>query len=144
YPLGHEWALDPGREATVTIAPADGPRAAAVLAKAQPAPAAAPTPTLPAALLPAGGRALDSGAQTAAPAAAGTRSAARASGAAKPPIPITPEVLAIGKRLCDDGDRLLAEKRYAEAEACYRVVLCFLPDSPRAKAGLQKVTALAR
>jgi glutamate-5-semialdehyde dehydrogenase len=32
YPLGHEWALDPGREATVTIAPADGPRAAAVLA----------------------------------------------------------------------------------------------------------------
>jgi glutamate-5-semialdehyde dehydrogenase len=31
-PLGHEWALDPGREATVTIAPADGPRAAAVLA----------------------------------------------------------------------------------------------------------------
>jgi glutamate-5-semialdehyde dehydrogenase len=32
HPLGHEWALDPGREATVTIAPADGPRAAAVLA----------------------------------------------------------------------------------------------------------------
>jgi glutamate-5-semialdehyde dehydrogenase len=32
YPLGHEWALDPGHEATVTIAPADGPRAAAVLA----------------------------------------------------------------------------------------------------------------
>ncbi len=30
--LGHEWALDPGREATVTLAPADGPRAAAVLA----------------------------------------------------------------------------------------------------------------
>jgi len=32
HPLGHEWALDSGREATVTIAPADGPRAAAVLA----------------------------------------------------------------------------------------------------------------
>jgi glutamate-5-semialdehyde dehydrogenase len=32
YPLGHEWALDAGHEATVTIAPADGPRAAAVLA----------------------------------------------------------------------------------------------------------------
>jgi glutamate-5-semialdehyde dehydrogenase len=32
HPLGHEWALDPGREATVTIAPAEGPRAAAVLA----------------------------------------------------------------------------------------------------------------
>ena len=32
HPLGHEWALDPGREATVTVAPADGPRAAAVLA----------------------------------------------------------------------------------------------------------------
>jgi glutamate-5-semialdehyde dehydrogenase len=32
HPLGHEWALDPGHEATVTIAPADGPRAAAVLA----------------------------------------------------------------------------------------------------------------
>jgi len=32
HPLGHEWALDPGREATVTVAPADGPRPAAVLA----------------------------------------------------------------------------------------------------------------
>ena len=32
HPLGHEWALDPGREATVTVAPAGGPRAAAVLA----------------------------------------------------------------------------------------------------------------
>jgi glutamate-5-semialdehyde dehydrogenase len=32
HPLGHEWALDAGREATVTIAPADGPRAAAAIA----------------------------------------------------------------------------------------------------------------
>jgi glutamate-5-semialdehyde dehydrogenase len=32
HPLGHEWALDPGREATVTVASADGPRAAAALA----------------------------------------------------------------------------------------------------------------
>ncbi|HXP55362.1 MAG TPA: aldehyde dehydrogenase family protein, partial [Streptosporangiaceae bacterium] len=32
HPLGHEWALDSGSEATVTIAPADGPRAAAALA----------------------------------------------------------------------------------------------------------------
>jgi len=32
HPLGHEWALDTGHEATVTLAPADGPRAAAVLA----------------------------------------------------------------------------------------------------------------
>jgi glutamate-5-semialdehyde dehydrogenase len=32
YPLGHEWALDAGHEGTVTIASADGPRAAAVLA----------------------------------------------------------------------------------------------------------------
>ncbi len=32
HPLGHEWALDSGREATVTIAPAGGPRTAAVLA----------------------------------------------------------------------------------------------------------------
>jgi glutamate-5-semialdehyde dehydrogenase len=32
HPLGHEWALDPGHEATVTIAPAQSPRAAAVLA----------------------------------------------------------------------------------------------------------------
>ena len=32
HPLGHEWALDTGREATVTVAPAGGPRAAAVLA----------------------------------------------------------------------------------------------------------------
>src|SRR5271165_1681239 len=32
HPLGHEWALDSGHEATVTIAPADGARTAAVLA----------------------------------------------------------------------------------------------------------------
>jgi glutamate-5-semialdehyde dehydrogenase len=32
HPLGHEWALDAGHEATVTIAPADGPRSAALLA----------------------------------------------------------------------------------------------------------------
>ncbi len=30
--LGHEWALDPGHEPTVTLAPAAGPRAAALLA----------------------------------------------------------------------------------------------------------------
>jgi glutamate-5-semialdehyde dehydrogenase len=35
HPLGHEWALDAGHEATVTIAPAGGPRAAAVLANEQ-------------------------------------------------------------------------------------------------------------
>jgi glutamate-5-semialdehyde dehydrogenase len=29
HPLGHEWALDTGHEATVTVAPVDGPRAAA-------------------------------------------------------------------------------------------------------------------
>ena len=33
-PLGHEWALDTGHEATVTVAPADGPAAAAQLANA--------------------------------------------------------------------------------------------------------------
>ncbi len=32
HPLGHEWALDAGHEATVTIAPAEGPRAAAAIA----------------------------------------------------------------------------------------------------------------
>ncbi len=32
HPLGHEWALDAGHEATVTIAAADGPRAAAAIA----------------------------------------------------------------------------------------------------------------
>jgi glutamate-5-semialdehyde dehydrogenase len=32
HPLGHEWALDAGHEATVTIAPADGPQAAAAIA----------------------------------------------------------------------------------------------------------------
>jgi glutamate-5-semialdehyde dehydrogenase len=32
HPLGHEWALDAGREATVTIAPAEGPRTAAAIA----------------------------------------------------------------------------------------------------------------
>ena len=32
HPLGYEWALDSGREATVTIAPADGAMAAAALA----------------------------------------------------------------------------------------------------------------
>jgi glutamate-5-semialdehyde dehydrogenase len=30
--LGYEWALEPGREATVTIAPADGPAQAAAIA----------------------------------------------------------------------------------------------------------------
>jgi len=34
HPLGHEWALDTGHEATVTIAPADGPAAAAGIANA--------------------------------------------------------------------------------------------------------------
>ena len=32
HPLGHEWALDSGHEATLTIAPADSPAAAAALA----------------------------------------------------------------------------------------------------------------
>jgi glutamate-5-semialdehyde dehydrogenase len=32
HPLGYEWALDPEREATVTIAPAAGPAAAAAIA----------------------------------------------------------------------------------------------------------------
>ena len=32
HPLGHEWALDAGPEATVTVAPADGPYAAALIA----------------------------------------------------------------------------------------------------------------
>ena len=32
HPLGQEWALSPGREATVTVAPADGPARAAGLA----------------------------------------------------------------------------------------------------------------
>jgi len=35
HPLGHEWALDAGHEASVTIAPADGPRAAAAIANEQ-------------------------------------------------------------------------------------------------------------
>ncbi len=35
HPLGYEWALDPEREATVTIAPAPGPAAAAVIANEQ-------------------------------------------------------------------------------------------------------------
>ncbi|GAB7190916.1 aldehyde dehydrogenase family protein [Kineococcus sp. NUM-3379] len=33
--LGHEWALDSGREASVTVAPADGPVQAAALASAE-------------------------------------------------------------------------------------------------------------
>jgi len=32
HPLGHEWALDAGSEATITVAPADGPAAAAEIA----------------------------------------------------------------------------------------------------------------
>ena len=32
HPLGHEWALDTGHEATVTVAPADGAAAAAAIA----------------------------------------------------------------------------------------------------------------
>jgi glutamate-5-semialdehyde dehydrogenase len=35
HPLGHEWALDPGHEPTVTLAPADGPRAAALCANTE-------------------------------------------------------------------------------------------------------------
>ncbi|HZC39920.1 MAG TPA: aldehyde dehydrogenase family protein [Streptosporangiaceae bacterium] len=35
HPLGHEWALDTGHEATVTVAPAAGPRAAAAAANEQ-------------------------------------------------------------------------------------------------------------
>jgi glutamate-5-semialdehyde dehydrogenase len=35
HPLGHEWALDAGHEATVTVAPAGGPAEAAELANAQ-------------------------------------------------------------------------------------------------------------
>ena len=35
HPLGHEWALDPGREATVTVAPVDGPAQAAAIANTE-------------------------------------------------------------------------------------------------------------
>jgi glutamate-5-semialdehyde dehydrogenase len=35
HPVGHEWALDAGHEATVTIASANGPRAAAMLANTE-------------------------------------------------------------------------------------------------------------
>ncbi|HEY0718916.1 MAG TPA: gamma-glutamyl phosphate reductase, partial [Streptosporangiaceae bacterium] len=35
HPLGHEWALDSGREATVTIAPAGGAAAAAAIANSE-------------------------------------------------------------------------------------------------------------
>ncbi len=35
HALGHEWALDPGREATVTVAPAAGPEEAARVASEQ-------------------------------------------------------------------------------------------------------------
>ncbi len=35
HPLGHEWASDPDRQATVTIAAAEGPAAAAALANAE-------------------------------------------------------------------------------------------------------------
>lgn len=34
-PLGHEWALDAGRQATVTVAPVEGPAQAAALASGQ-------------------------------------------------------------------------------------------------------------
>ena len=46
HPLGHEWALESGREATVTVAPVPGARAAAVLANEQ-------TPGLAAAIVTA-------------------------------------------------------------------------------------------
>jgi glutamate-5-semialdehyde dehydrogenase len=35
HPLGHEWALDDGREATVTVAPVAGPEHAALIANEQ-------------------------------------------------------------------------------------------------------------
>jgi glutamate-5-semialdehyde dehydrogenase len=40
HPLGHEWALDAGHEATVTIAPADGAYVAAAIVTADQAAAA--------------------------------------------------------------------------------------------------------
>jgi glutamate-5-semialdehyde dehydrogenase len=35
HPLGHEWALDTGHEATVTVAPVDGPAQAAAIANTE-------------------------------------------------------------------------------------------------------------
>ena len=35
HPLGHEWALDAGREATVTVAPVGGPAQAAAVANTE-------------------------------------------------------------------------------------------------------------
>ena len=48
HPLGHEWALDSGHEATLTIAPADGPAAAAAWpTTARPASPPASSPPTP-------------------------------------------------------------------------------------------------
>lgn len=66
--------------------------------------------------------------------------------AVSPPSPdgkpkTTPQMLALGKRLCDRGERYLKQKEYEKAAACFRMVLQALPNSARAKAGLAKATA---
>ena len=66
HPLGHEWALDSGREATVTVAPAEGPRAAASWPTRRPR--AWPRPSSPR----TGPRRPSSSAPTRAPARSGT------------------------------------------------------------------------
>jgi hypothetical protein len=50
-------------------------------------------------------------------------------------------MVALAKQLCSAADQLLQQKRYADAEARYRVVLLYLPESPRAMAGMEKVRA---
>ncbi|MDH7569925.1 MAG: hypothetical protein QHJ73_10105 [Armatimonadota bacterium] len=86
------------------------------------APEAMASPATPAA---AAGGPLDSG-------NTGTRGTAAAG---DPP----PDLVALGKRLCDLGDRHRRAKQYADAETCYHAVLRLLPASPRAKAGLAKL-----
>lgn len=72
------------------------------------------------------------------PAAGALNSPAKTAPAAEGPVPITPELLALAKELCAEGEQHLKRKQYADAEACFRMVLLSLPGSARAKAGLAK------
>lgn len=71
---------------------------------------------------------------------AGVLAGTRLIGASADP---TPDQLSRGVALCGLAEKLLAEGRPAEALKLYQEVLTFLPQSPRAKAGVERCTAVA-
>ncbi len=134
-------SLWPAAEREVTAPPAPAapqppPPAPPAETPAAETPAPAPSAagmTSPAWVAPSG--ALDSG-------TAPSRSAAVPESDAPAPPPA--ELVALAQRVCDLGDRYLRQKRYADAQTCYRLVLLSLPQSPRAQAGLRRARAPRR